>query len=194
MKKLITICLVCVLTAVASQGMVVSFDENGNGTVDNGTTLKFGVDIPQIGLDQYATLYYELPGMVVTGDLWLYEQNNSSQVSDVLRFVNNYSPNSGYHGRVYVYSDTEAGEVSRELADTGIPYDTLQPAWGTLEQGTEEGWSGYMGYTPQDTSSGLQPGYMYGETVTYNFTSDIPEPATICLLSFGALSLIRRKK
>jgi len=30
--------------------------------------------------------------------------------------------------------------------------------------------------------------------VTYNFTSDIPEPATICLLSFGALSLIRRKK
>jgi len=35
----------------------------------------------------------------------------------------------------------------------------------------------------------------YGEGgVTYNFTSDIPEPATIALLGLGALSLIRRKK
>jgi hypothetical protein len=203
MKKLMTICLVCVLTTAAwgapVSNITISFDENGNGNVD-GTTLVWSTGIP-IGAgtsDQYATLYYELPGMVVVGDLVLYEP--TGQVSDVLRFVNNYSPDAGYQGRVYVYSDPpEQGDLPPyDLADTGIPYDFLYWRAGMDEQGTENGWNGIV-YTPQYIPDLQQylPGYMmqYGESgVTYNFTSDVPEPATICILGLGALSLIRRKK
>jgi len=198
MKKLMTICVVCILTTVASGNVIIDFNENGVGRIDGTTPLVWGTGIPpQAGQnDQYATLYYELPSLVVEGDLALYE--SEFDISDVLRFVNVQGATSGLTGRVYVYSDLpEQGELP-ELADTGIPYDNLSLSMGMDEQGTENGWSG-VDYTPYYVP-GQQlytPGYMaqYGENgVTYNFTSDVPEPATICLLGLGALSLIRRKK
>jgi hypothetical protein len=207
MKKLIVICLVCVLTAAASQGAIVrpiniSFDENGHGSWQSevgGGTLVWGMGIPQqTGTsDQYATLYYELPVIVVGGDLVIYEPTlTGGQVSDVLRFVNNYNPNGGYQGRVYVYSELEAGETNPELADTRIPYDFLDWRAGMEEQGTEDGWNGVV-YTPQYVPGTNQymPGYMESlYSVTYNFTSDVPEPATIGILGLGALSLLRKRR
>ena len=210
MKKLITICLVCVLTAAAwgtpvSNGNIninIIFNENGNGNF-NGTPLVWDMGIPlQAGRnDQYATLYYELPSLVVEGDLVLYEpdQPTGDIVSDVLRFVNVRGVTGApIEGRAYVYSDIEQGEKSTDLADTRIPYDYLPNSAGTEEQGTEDGWNGIV-YTPWYSPEVQQylPGYMmqYGENgVTYNFTSDIPEPATIALLGLGALSVIRRKR
>jgi hypothetical protein len=197
MKKLITICLVCILTTVASGNVIIDFNENGVGHIDGTTSLVWGTGIPLLAgqNDQYATLYYELPNIVVEGDLALYE--SEFDISDVLRFVNEQGSTGGLTGRVYVYSDLPEREELPELADTGIPYDFLSLSIGMDEQGTENGWNG-VDYTPyyvlgQDLYT---PGFMaqYGNYgVTYNFTSDIPEPATICLLGLGTLSLIRRK-
>jgi hypothetical protein len=184
MKKLITICLVCVcvlLTTAASQGMIITFDENGHGDVD-GTPLKYGVDTPPIG---HETLYYVLPFEgVAEGDIVVMEPpETASIISDILRFIN--VDGQGPEARVYVYSDF--GEP--DLADTGIPavwkpVDGEYPPCPPLYM-TEVGLEGGMNGIRYDTG---------GYPETYIFISDVPEPATICLLSLGALSLLRRKK
>jgi hypothetical protein len=183
--------------------MVIDFNENGVGHIDGTTPLVSGMGTPSLAgpSDQYDTLYYVLPSPVVEGDLVLYEPGTSSQVSDILRFVNE-NVNESTESRVYVYSEAEQGDpLPLDKADTRIPYDYLEHRAGMDEQGPENDWNGIV-LTPtswQDEKGQWQymPGYMmqYGEGgVTYNFTSDIPEPATICLLGFGALSLLRRKK
>jgi hypothetical protein len=186
MKKLITICLVCVLTAAASQGMVITLDENGHGNVD-GTPLVYGVDNPPVG--NWATLYYVLPFTtgVVTGDVAALEPQITSQISDVLRFINvQQEAGGGIEARVYVYSEMETRDIPPyDLADTGIPSLWTSGADHDPVYVNEVGPEGfnYVDYTP------------LGQTeITYHFISDIPEPATICMLGLGALSLIRRKR
>ncbi|MGA2679351.1 MAG: PEP-CTERM sorting domain-containing protein [Sedimentisphaerales bacterium] len=186
------VCACVLLITTAAWGtMNISFDENGHGDVD-GTKLVWGMGIPpQAGeYDQYATLYYELPNTVVEGDLVIYE-TLQGPYSDVLRFVNVGSTTP--IGRVYVYSDNSDGVDA--LADTGIPGTLISTLDARNEQGTENGWNGLV-YTAYYISEGqyYSPGYMEGETVTYNFTSDVPEPATICLLSIGALGLLRNRR
>jgi hypothetical protein len=125
----------------------------------------------------------------------LYEPTSTGQVSDVLRFVNNYSPGVGLNGRVYVYSDFEPGEKSADLADTRIPYDFLSWRAGMDEQGIENIWNGAI-YTPYYVPGMNQstPGGMDQYLVTYIFTSDVPEPATIGILGLGVLSLLRKRR
>ena len=174
MKRLITTCLVCVLlTAAASQGTVVSFDENGHGNVD-GTPLQFGVDIPPIG---HATLYYVLPPIAVDdGDVAVLETGSTSDISDVLRFFNVFALGQV---RVYVYSDLpEAGELPPfDLADTGIPQYLLMPVYVNEVGG--EGYN-YADFTAYST--------------TYHFISDVPEPATLVLLGTAGIWIFTRKK
>lgn len=185
MKKLIVICVCALLAASASAGITpnifnIAFDENGNGTI-NGNPLLYGGGNPD-------PLYYEIPLEVVEGDVVILEPPVDGQsTSDVLRFLNVLDDDILYH-RVYVYSDIpEQGEVP-ELADIGIPANLLTNMITRPEQGTEDGWNGLV-YIPQQG----EPGYMDGATVTYNFTSDVPEPATIALLTIGGLALLRRK-
>ncbi len=184
MKKLIAICVCALLTTAAWGNYIVNitFDENGIGDVD-GTPLYSDVDTPPEGIPGHATLYYVLPEEVVEGDVVIYEPdalgNPTSKISDILRFDVATPP------CVFVYSDNSDG--ANEKADTGIPTE-----WTNVvrvpEEGSENGWNG-LHYTPMEG----QPGYT-GGGVTYVFTSDVPEPATICILGLGALSLIRRKK
>jgi len=183
MKRLITICLVCVLLTAAasqgavSQGMVISFDENGNGDVnDNGeiTPLEFGTAAPPIG---HATLYYVLPLIAVNdGDVAVLETGSTSDISDVLRFINVFALEQV---RVYVYSDLpEVGELPPyDLADTGIPSDLLMPVYVNEVGG--EGYN-YADYTAYST--------------TYHFISDVPEPATLVLLGTAGIWSFTRKK
>jgi hypothetical protein len=182
MRKLITICLVCVLTTAATQGMVITLDENGNGNVD-GTPLLYGVDTPPVG--NWATLYYVLPfNPVIEGDVAVLEPLVTSQeISDVLRFINvQQVAGGGTEARVYVYSDMETRDIPpNDLADTGIPVlwdNPANPPSFVNEVGLE-------GNNSVDYTVG---------NITYHFISDVPEPATICLLGLGALSLVRRKK
>jgi hypothetical protein len=197
MKGLLTICAVCacvLLTTTAAWGSIasmsvntiISFDENGNGTWEdvsgNITPLTFGIGVPPSG--GHATLYYELTAAITEGDLGVTEPSStlSVQLSDLLRF-------SGYC--VYVYSDLpEAGQVG-ELADTGIPTQLLDNLLSMTEEGSEGGWNG-VHYTPL---SG-QPGYIEGleGSLTYVFTSDVPEPTTIALLGLGALCLLKKRR
>jgi hypothetical protein len=175
--------------------MNISFDEIGHGYYDDGIGFPFGlgyvIDAPPVG---HETLCFILPYSVAEGDVVLYEDASFQVVSDVLRFVN-VGDTTAPIGRVYVYSDLpEAGELPPyDLADTGIPTSFMNNMVQVDEEGTEGGWNG-VSYTPQlVVGAPSQPGYMDGG-VTYNFTSDVPEPATICLLGLGALSLLRRRK
>jgi hypothetical protein len=52
------------------------------------------------------------------------------------------------------------------------------------------GWNG-VHYTPGENDPGY---YFRGEAVTYVFTSDIPEPATIVLLTLGGIILRKSQR
>ncbi|MGD0596485.1 MAG: PEP-CTERM sorting domain-containing protein [Sedimentisphaerales bacterium] len=180
MRKLIAICAVCVcvlLTTAAWGNIIVSFDENGSGNVNNNgviTPLAYKI------LNSPPSLTYQPPLHVypfVSGDLVVMEPGTTT-ISDVVRFVG---------AQFAVYSDNSDGADSP--ADIGIP-ELLSNVVYVDEVGLENGMNGVV-YTPVSGQPGW-PTLSGNDAVTYKFISDIPEPATICLLGLGAL-VLRRK-
>ena len=180
------------LTTAVSQGTIIIFDENGHGTVDE-TPLAWGVDTPPVGTTP--TLYYVLPlnlfgpnGMG-TGDIGV-EETSINDLSDVLRFI--YAKPTGgeiTEPRVYVYSEID-GVSPYDKADVGIP--SLWYKSGTPAPDNDPGYRNEMGYEGNNYAEYTAPGA--AGDITYHFISDVPEPATICLLGLGSLSLLRRKR
>jgi hypothetical protein len=165
-------------------GADVSLDENGNGVWD-GHQLDYGIGDAGVDPVSMPTLFYYLPFPVVQGDLQVTEPDGT--LSDVLRFISDATINAS---RVYVYSDMETTDIAKDLADVGLP-QPWQNVFVTEERGLEGGLNGVT-YLPTPN----QPGYFTAAgaaPITYEFISDVPEPATICLLGLGCL-LLRRKK
>jgi hypothetical protein len=186
MKKLIAISLfISLLVAGMASAQIISFDENGNGTID-GRPLDYGIGDSGVDPVPTPTLFYYLPFPVVQGDLQIFEPDGT--ISDVLRFTN--TPGANF-GRVYVYSDNTDIDVGKaDLADVGIP----QPWTGGIvvtmpEAGSENGWNGVIWQPTPNQPGGLTA----TAPITYNFTSDVPEPVTLALLGLGGLLLRKRK-
>ena len=191
MKNLITISLFVSVMFVTSPtfGLLISLDENGTGAF-NGNPLIWGIG--PSGVDPtppgpIPTLFYQLPFKVVSGDWQIIEPDGT--VSDVLRFID--TPGTTFSS-VYVYSDADPLSPGTDLADTHLPLPwTGGPVLTLPEAGAENGWNGVIwtpGFNdPGATSAAIGP-------VTYYFTSDVPEPATIGLLALGSFALGRKRK
>jgi hypothetical protein len=180
MKKLMTICLVCVLTATAwgsFLGYTINFDENGGSSWANNQSSG---TLPFVYEGSSGLLYYGDPLYSITqgGEVKINEPGTQT-LGDCLIFGNGY---------IYVYSDIDSGD--HDIADVGFDHMVgigSDPVISIDEVGNE----GLNGVTYMPAPN--QPGFIPGGVI-YNFASDVPEPATICMLGIGALSLLRRKK
>jgi hypothetical protein len=164
----------------------IAFDENCHGTFRNSAGFNQAlacsfVNDPGSGGLNNALFYNTLnPPGLIAGDVIIME---GSVLSDVLRFD---SQTQG--GGVFVYSDTD---LPRDMADIGFPTAFLTNTLTVQEVGPE----GNNGITYVPTAG--QPGFVSGvptTVVTYQFTSDVPEPATGILLLGGAILLLRRHR
>jgi hypothetical protein len=168
----------------AAAQFVVDFDENGHGTV-NGATMAFTT----------GPLRYQFPGGGLTpGDVVVTETpvGTNQTDSDILQFDAN--------GGISVFSDLEAGETPPfDLADVPATAFPIPPSGSPIFPETdpsggpaiEGGINGLFNYAPVPGMPGSLP---TGGQIIYNFTSDVPEPGSICLLAVGASALMLRRR
>jgi hypothetical protein len=188
MKRFIVIGFVAALLFAVRAGsaQVISFDENGKGTFGT-VTLPVTPSSPPVY--HLAVLLGYVP---TPGDVLVTEGANTAQLdSDLLRF----DPN----GNLTVFSDREATDLPPlDLADVGIPtpiaglpFITLPETDLTGKPAVEGGINGLFGYMPGPGMPGGSPTGALG--ATYNFTSDVPEPASLSVLGIGACALLSRR-
>jgi hypothetical protein len=190
--------LLAMLLARVAGASVITFNENGQGTIQ----LNSGAVIPLVPLGNIPDpvdptngllpLVYDLAGSVglastppVPGDMNVLEQPLGTPPSDLLR----WTPN----GLLVVYSDRPEPGETPDLADVGLPALRQTNLITRVEVGPENGLNGVFGYAPTPN----QPGFFTnstGDTPTYNFISDTPEPATAGVASIAGLALLRRHR
>jgi hypothetical protein len=180
---------------LAPPARTITIDENGNGTVTDGTTsstLSFSMraDPGPGGLSSVLT--YTLPAgfTVVPGDVHLTDADFGGAFLDVIRF-NQVVGELALPGTIVFYSDNVDGFDA--LADTiGPPTASYTNLVSIPEVGPEDNNGAF--YTP----TANQPGFVSGFLVTYHFISDgaVPEPATwsMMLLGFAGIGFALRRR
>jgi len=186
--RLAGLCLAVVLTAAVrptTAAIIVTVDENGNGTIVNTSTAQtsplpasLAPDLGPGGAPSALTYSLLSPPSLVVGDVFLFEPGQSFVLSDLIRF----NPN----GTLVFYSDTIGpSDPNPALADSGFPSAFYPNSLNVFEVGNE-GLNG-LTYTPTEG----QPGFVSGFDVTYVIRSDfvVPEPGTFALGCMGAMGL-----
>jgi hypothetical protein len=161
---------------------IITFNENGNGTFMDGSTLHWTIapDPGPGGLPNTLT-YLPLFGSDFPGDLLIMEP--TGELSDVVRFnIGETSP----AGTIVFYSEVPEDAAEKpDLADVGLPMEFYPNTVVMTEKGTEG--NNWVDYTPLQGQPGYLPNY---PGTTYHIISDIPEPSTFALLGAGIISLL----
>jgi hypothetical protein len=184
-------------TASAS---VITFDENGKGSIQAPSGQQFPL-IPAGNIPDpfdpgngLLPLVYDLTASgivspVVPGDMDVLEIPGTPN-SDLLRWTTDPATGRSF---LVVYSDrAEPGEIP-DAADVGLPLARQPNLIAAQESGPEGGVNGVFGYAP---AQGM-PGFFInsaGDTPVYNFISDTPEPATAGIMSIAGVTLLRRHR
>lgn len=93
-----------------------------------------------------------------------------------------------------IYYESDNSDGGSSPVDTGFGTFTPPPGsiFMSIGEGLNEGGFEHITYTPTDG----QPGFAASDNLTFEITSDTPEPATCLLLSAGFLAagLVRRRR
>ena len=169
----------CLSASPASAAFILSFDENGNGCLENSdhncTTPVVGtLEADPTGRVAGDVLVYQLPETVTTGDVGVGDFGTNT-LSDVLTFTNANGDTSGaFDGNLMIFYSELGGS---DLADTGFP-DQAFTIFVT------ENADGSFTYSPF-------PNVYVGSS-----PEGVPEPLTLSLFGaglVGAAALRRRK-
>ncbi|MDP9174940.1 MAG: hypothetical protein M3O30_13910 [Planctomycetota bacterium] len=177
----------------ASAQFIVGVDENGGGTtLTPGGLISTPVTLSSPPVYHLGPVFgfVPTPGDVIVTDGTPANPTNS----DLLRFTAN--------GDLFIYSDINATENDpKALADVGVP-TTFQsnaislpetnPNGGTLNEAIVNGLFGYFTVAGSGLP-GSAPGGT-GATITYNFTSDLPEPASLTVVGLVSTGLLARRR
>jgi hypothetical protein len=155
---------------------LIAIDETNNSqTIGNVTDIQVG-----------SLSLCEAGGLTLDKGSCINRPPSGFETSDVVYF------SITAHGKLKVdmASDLESGEPSAPPADTSSNLSTTDPAWSISEPNAAcQGCVQTLLYEPEVG----QPGYAKdssGAVITYQITSDAPEPATCFLLGTGSLALL----
>jgi len=192
-SALLALGLAASASAAAITPVLITIDENGNGTIQFSTAPAnplpgvMQADPGPGGLASALTYNLQGPPGLIAGDVFMSEPGVDA-LSDIIRFNPAGTGNTDYAASLVFYSDN--GDGVDALADTGFP-TSLYTNRVTIPEVGPEGANGAV-YTPNSD----QPGYVPGFLVTYAITSDseVPEPASISLIALAGGVLLAGKR
>jgi hypothetical protein len=179
MLVLFTPVAILMLGAPAYGDPIVIDEINNSKIIGNITDIQVG----SLSLCEAAGLALDIGSCI--------NRSPSAETSDVVSF----SITAAGELKIDMGSDKEgAGEVGAPPADTTLPQSTPDPAWSISEPNAAcDGCVQTFLYEPEVG----QPGYAKdssGAVLTYQITSDVPEPAAWLLLGSTSLVLLGFKR